>query len=131
MYTNTPADARQFLQGEGVVNLGCRGVVNRKGPHIGRRQTHRRQGQFDRREIGTARKILEQEALKVKIVRRTNATALFQQMRGGQPGFGTSRFQRLGFRAIAIRLVKQLIEHRPELGRQGKRCKLADHALDG
>ena len=131
MYTDTPADARQFLQGKGVVDLGRRGVVNRKGLHIGTGQTRRRHGQFDRREIGTARKVFEQKPLKMKIMRRTDAAAFFQQMRRRKPGFVTRRLQRLGFRTIAIRFIEQLIEHRPELGRQGKGFELAHHALDG
>ena len=131
MYTDTPADTRQFLQGKSVVDLGGCRIVDRKGLHAGTRQIHRRYRQFQRRKIDTARKVFEQKALEMKIMRRTNAATLFQQMRGRKPSLGASGFQRLGFRAIAIRLVKKLIEHRPELGRQGKGCKLADHALDG
>ena len=131
MYADTPANTRQFLQGKCIVDLGGRRVVNRKGLHIGMRQVRRRNRQIHGRKIDPAREMLEQKALKMKVMRRTDAAALFQQMRRRKPGFVTGRFQRLGFRAIAIGLVEQLIEHWPEFGRQSKGFELGGHALDG
>ena len=71
-----------------------------------------------------------QETTNVPAAGGSNAAAL-QQMQGGQSGFRAGRFQRLGFRTIAVRLVEQLIEQRRELRGQAGRFQLAGHALDG
>ena len=65
------------------------------------------------------------------VVGRGQCAAIEQQACGGFAGFAASGFERLGFAAVAVRLVEELLQQRRELGRQLAVLEFLDHALDG
>ena len=130
MYTDAPANARQRLQREGVVDLGRRRVVDRKGGDIGARQALGQCGKFDFRETGAGREILVEETLEVVVVCRADRAAAVEQVQRGDTQLAARGFERLGLETVAVGLAKQLVEQRLELGRQAESLQLANHAFD-
>jgi hypothetical protein len=60
---------------------------------------------------------------------RLDGTALEQQLRRRQPGFGAGRLKGLGFRLVAIRRVEQGIGQRADFRRQAEFLQLVDPAF--
>jgi hypothetical protein len=97
---------------------------------VGRRQVDRQQRRLDGREGCPARKLFEQEALQMIVVRRADGATAMQQVCHGEACLAARGLECLGLAAIAIRPVEQLPEQRRELGRQVERGQLGHHALD-
>ncbi len=117
--------------GEGVVDLRRMRVVDREGAHLGHGQLRMVGGVRESRKTCSGGKVLDQEAAEAIFVRIGNRAAAPQQPRRRQAGIATGRFQRLRFRAVAVRLVEQLRQHRREFGGQRAGLQFFDHALDG
>jgi hypothetical protein len=127
--TDAQAAVRADLDGEGIIDFGGMRVVDGEGLDCRKRQITKLYRCFMCGEVGAVREVLEQEAAKLVVVGTADRAALLQQCRNREPRLGAGRFQRLGFDAVAVRLVQQRLQQGFELGRQAAGLEFFDHAL--
>ena len=77
----------------------------------GRSQVDDRRG---RRKIGSARKVLKQKSIEMVVARRRDRVAFLEQAQRRELERSGRLFQRFDFHRVAVRLVQQLEQPRPE-----------------
>ena len=93
---------------ERIVDLGGGDVVDAERLDLRQRQVLRHGGAPQVRERRAARKMLEQEAVEVVIVRRRQRAAALEELRGRRLQLLARLLQRLPFDALLVRPVEQL-----------------------
>ena len=117
--------------GQGIVDLGGAGVVDREGLHVGERQPGVVDpGRGQRREAGAVREELEQEALPVELVGRRNGARALQQLQGRELGLASGLHHGLVFGGVLVGAEQDAVELLAHRGRSGAGHQLGSPVVD-